>query len=127
MTTKEQMDIFSKNLRKYVSESGKEQKEIAKDLGYNYTTFNTWMRGTSMPNAAKIQTLADYFGIMKSDLLDENQSNYYFDEHTAQMADALYHDENMRLLFDAARDSKPEDLKMAADFLKRLKGTNPDG
>ena len=71
MTIDEQKRIFSENLSKYVERSGKQQKEIAHELGISYTTFNTWMRGSSMPNAAKIQTLADYFGILKSDLLDE--------------------------------------------------------
>ncbi len=71
MTIDEQKKIFSENLSKYVIRSGKQQKEIAHELGISYTTFNTWMRGTSMPNAAKIQTLADYFGILKSDLLDD--------------------------------------------------------
>jgi hypothetical protein len=33
----------------------------------------------------------------------------------------------MRILFDAAKDSKPEDLRRAADLLMRFKETNPDG
>lgn len=71
MTISEQKMIFAKNLMKYVERSGKQQKEIARELGYSYTTFNTWIRGSSMPNTAKIQAIADYFGILKSDLLDE--------------------------------------------------------
>lgn len=53
--------------------------------------------------------------------------SYYENEETAEIAQELYENEDMRLLFDAAKDSKPEDLKMAADLLKRLKSTNPDG
>lgn len=71
MTIDEQKKIFAENLSRYVERSGKQQKEISQELGISYTTFNTWMRGSSMPNAAKIQTLADYFGIFKSDLLDD--------------------------------------------------------
>lgn len=52
---------------------------------------------------------------------------YYEDDETAEMAQSLFENEDMRLLFDAAKDSKPEDLKMAADLLKRLKATNPEG
>lgn len=74
MTNEEQKEIFSRNFRFYVDASGKEQKTIAEELNYSYTTVNTWYRGTSMPNAAKIQTLADYFGILKSDLLDDHSS-----------------------------------------------------
>ena len=51
----------------------------------------------------------------------------YYDDDTAEMAQALFENEDMRLLFDAAQGCTPADLKMAADLLKRLKSTNPDG
>lgn len=35
MTNEEQKRIFSKNLSKYVAESGKQQKEIAEAIGVN--------------------------------------------------------------------------------------------
>lgn len=53
--------------------------------------------------------------------------SYYDDDETAEIAQELYENEDMRLLFDAAKDSRPEDLKMAADLLMRLKATNPEG
>ena len=53
--------------------------------------------------------------------------SYYDDDETAEIAQELYENEDMRLLFDAAKDSRPEDLKMAADLLKRLKATNTEG
>lgn len=53
--------------------------------------------------------------------------SYYDDDETTEIAQELYENEDMRLLFDAAKDSRPEDLKMAADLLKRLKATNPEG
>lgn len=74
MTDEEQRKIFSKNLNFYISQSGKQQKEIAKELGYNPTTFNTWCVGKIIPSTGKIQTIADYFNIGKSDLLDDKSS-----------------------------------------------------
>lgn len=58
---------------------------------------------------------------------DTEPEEYYINPETADMAQKLFEDSNYRILFDAAKDSKPEDLLMAADLLKRLKGTNPDG
>lgn len=74
MTDEEQKRIFSKNLSKYIELSGKEQKEIAKDLGFPATTFNTWCVGKIIPSMGKVQKIADYFGIGKSDLLDDKYS-----------------------------------------------------
>lgn len=58
---------------------------------------------------------------------DDPSVRYYEDTKAAEMAQRLFEDKDMRLLFDAARDSRPEDLQMATDLLKRLKQTNPDG
>lgn len=71
MTDEEQKRIFSKNLRYYVAQSGKQQKEIADDLKVNQKTFNGWCTGLSMPKAGKVQTISDYFKIGKTDLLDD--------------------------------------------------------
>jgi len=65
------MRIFSKNINYFIAQSGKTQKEIAKALGYNATTFNTWCVGKVLPRAGRVQKIADYFGISKSDLLDD--------------------------------------------------------
>ena len=58
---------------------------------------------------------------------DRAETYYYTDPETAQLAQELFEDKDLRMLFDAARDSKPQDLQMAADLLRRLKETNPDG
>ena len=71
MTDEKQREIFANNLSYYVANSGKQQKDIAKALGFNQKTFNGWCNGLSMPTMGKIQALADYFGIGKSDLVDE--------------------------------------------------------
>lgn len=71
MKDEEQNKIFSKNLNYYISQSGKQQKEVAKDLGYSPTTFNTWCMGKIIPGMGKVQKIADYFNIGKSDLLDD--------------------------------------------------------
>ena len=72
MTDKQQRQIFARNLTNYVSQSGKQQKEVASALGFNQKTFNGWCKALSRPTMGKVQALADYFGIKKTDLLDEH-------------------------------------------------------
>ncbi|MFR1761890.1 LexA family protein [Frisingicoccus sp.] len=74
MTEEEQKKIFSKNLNYFIANSGKQQKEVASDLGISPTTFNTWCVGKIMPRMGKVQAIADYFGIGKSDLIDDKSS-----------------------------------------------------
>ena len=63
-------EIFSKNLLKYVEDSGKTQKEVAKVVGVSAGTFCDWIKGRSYPRMDKVQKLADYFGVKKSDLVE---------------------------------------------------------
>ena len=71
MSDDKQKRIFAKNLNYYIALNGKQQNEVAKDIGENASTFNMWCKGNSLPSVSKIQKLADYFKIMKSDLIDE--------------------------------------------------------
>lgn len=85
---------------------------------------------SSTPNGKKLQQIADYFNVTIEFLMtgknSEQEGGYYYNEETAKVAQEIFENRDMRILFDAARDSRPEDLKTAADFLQRLKGTNPD-
>lgn len=64
-------DVFAKNLRKYMEASGKNQKEMAEIVGVSAPTFNEWLKGKKFPRIDKIETMAIYFGILKSDLIEE--------------------------------------------------------
>lgn len=65
-------DIFAKNLRKYIEKSGKDRKMVCDDLGFKYTTFADWYNGKKYPRIDKIEMLAKYFGILKSDLIEDH-------------------------------------------------------
>ena len=71
MSAEKQKKIFSKNLNYYLEKYGKSQKEVAKAIGVIPQTFNTWCTGQSIPRMGSVQALADYFGIGKSDLIEE--------------------------------------------------------
>lgn len=76
MTEREERIIFSRNLNKYLDISQKNQKEVADAIGVSPQTFNTWCKGIALPRMSKVQRLADYFGISKSDLVEErNKTN----------------------------------------------------
>lgn len=66
--------IFSKNLQKYIQLSGKTRSEICQDLKFSYSTFSEWVNGAKYPRIDKIEMLANYFDIKKSDLIEEDHS-----------------------------------------------------
>ena len=71
MTDIEQRKIFSNNLLRLLSRSEKTQKEVADAISVSPQTFNTWCQGIALPRMGKVQRLADYFNVSKSDLIDE--------------------------------------------------------
>lgn len=113
--------ILSKNLNRLLSERNKQQNEVAKAIGVNTTTFNTWCNGISIPRAGALQALADYFGILKSDLIAESPENYYIDNETREYANELKNNKELKMLFDASRDAKKEDLELVYNMLIALK------
>ena len=67
--------IFSKNLRYYMELNQKEQIDIINDLGFNKSSVSTWCNGTRLPRMDKVDALAKYFGINRSDLIEERKNN----------------------------------------------------
>ena len=127
LTDKEQKEVFSSNLQYYVRRSGKEQKQIAFDIGEKPTTFNSWVKGKAIPAVTILHKVAEYFGVRLEDIVNEREEQYYINPETAKIAQKIYEDSHYRILFDAAENSRPEDLLMAADMLNRFKETNPNG
>lgn len=71
MTNLGNKEVMAKNLKYYVMRSGKTQKEIASVVGVAASTFNDWLKGKKYPRIDKVEILAEYFGILKSDLIED--------------------------------------------------------
>lgn len=67
-------EIFSRNLRALMEQAGKDRNRVCDDLGFKYSTFNDWYNGNKYPRIDKIEMLSNYFGVMKSDLIEDKQS-----------------------------------------------------
>ena len=66
-------NIFSSNLKKYMDLNNKTRREICDALGFSYYTFTDWVNGKKYPRMDKVEKLADYFGILKSDLIEDKK------------------------------------------------------
>lgn len=74
-----QKEIFATNLKKLLNERNLTQVDVAKAINVSPQTFNTWVKGIAIPRMGKIQALADYFNILKSDLVDEQANTHTTD------------------------------------------------
>lgn len=115
--------VMAKNIQYYMDKQGKTRTEMCEALGVKYTTFTDWVKGNTYPRIDKIELMANYFGISKADLVEDNQKeeSYYTNTETAKIAQEIYENKDLSLLFDAARDAKPEDLQTVHTMLLALK------
>lgn len=131
MTEKEYAQVIAKNLKRIAYEKEKTQAQIAQELGIHRATISAWMNGTRTPKMSKIDLLCRYFGVKRSDIMETRDSDepiqYHLDAETELIAQSIYDDPDLHTLFDAARGNKSENLQLAAEMLKRMKETNPDG
>ena len=130
MSDEEYKKIFSKNLNYFMQLNGKTQTDLINDLGFNKSAVSTWCNGTRLPRMDKVDILAKYFSIKRSDLIESNKekqsSTYYFSSETAKVAQDIFNNKELRLLFDEARDAEPEDLIAIHNMLLALKRKERD-
>lgn len=130
MTDIEQKRIFSKNLNNYLSIRNKTQKEVADSIHVSPQTFNTWCQGIALPRMGKVQLLADYFGIEKSDLIEEKNAKQEQEQIANNEATAIGQEilknEELRKLFEASKDVTQEDLRNINALLLSLKKANKE-
>ena len=115
--------IFAKNLNYYLKKNEKTQADLVKYIGISSSTVSNWCTGQKMPRADKIQSIANWLHIEIGDLMQEKESEdrYYINEETAEMAQQIFENKDLRVLFDAAKDADPEDLQTVHSMLLALK------
>lgn len=68
-------EIMAKNIRHYLSINNLTQKDICDALGFKAPTFSDWVNAKTYPRIDKIEMMANYFGISKSDLVEEKPTS----------------------------------------------------
>ena len=121
-------EIMAQNIQRLMDKRGIDRNKICTDLGFKYTTFTDWVKGNTYPRIDKIEMMANYFGVSKSDLVeyyDENKPCYANPE-IAQFAQALqsspYANNLITSITDLSEEEMAETLKYI-DFLKSKRNT----
>ena len=124
-------EIMAKNIQYYMDKYGKSRQDMCDALGVKYTTFTDWVKGNSYPRIDKIELMANYFGITKADLVEEHSDNqdteqYYLDPDARDVAQFLFENPEYKVLFDASRKVKKEDIEFVKKMLDLVRGDSDD-
>lgn len=126
MSEKEFNLIFSKNLNRLLSENEKTQADLAKYVGVTTAAVNTWCKGLKTPRMDKVDIICKFFNIRRSVLMEDFDSDsqednsYYLNEDAREAADFLFRNPEYKVLFDATRKVKKEDIMFVKEMIDRL-------
>lgn len=112
--------VFPKRLEYYMWKTGKKQVDLTTDLGFSSSTVSNWCNGIKLPRMGTIQILANYFGIRKSDLIEEPSSNE--PEPPAPAPQLTKEETELLSLLRAVPAEEQEKVLMAVEVALRSKG-----
>lgn len=112
---------IGKNIKKLRLLNGLTQNELAFKLKVSNKTISSWEIDRTEPNMGMIEKLSNYLGCEKSELIGDANETYYINEDTRQIAQEIFKNKELRMLFDAGRNAKAEDLRFVHEMLKRMK------
>lgn len=120
--------MYYEKFQKLCEIKGVKPSEVSRATGVATATLSSWKSGKYTPGIDKLRKIADYFNVSVEYITQspdvknpQHQTGYYLDDETAQAAQEIFENRELRVLFDAARDAKAEDIQTAYNVLMALK------
>ncbi|MCD8396128.1 MAG: helix-turn-helix domain-containing protein [Lachnospiraceae bacterium] len=115
-------EIFEQLLQK----NGVTAYKVAKEAGVTQTALSNWKSGKSTPTTKTLQRIADYFGVTIDYLMtgkkSEDSPGYYLNDDAREYAQFLFENPEYKVLFDASRKVKKEDIQFVKEMIDRVRG-----
>jgi transcriptional regulator with XRE-family HTH domain len=96
--------------------NGKSRNDIAQALNISYFTVSDWVNGKKYPRMDKVEMLASYFGILKSDLIEVKNEEI-------NSPDQLKLTEGEEMLLDLFRRIPEENRAMVLEMIRAAVNT----
>ena len=64
-------EVMARNIRRYMEKLQVNATDVCRALQIKQNTFSDWVNAKTYPRIDKIEAMANYFGIRKSDLVEE--------------------------------------------------------
>lgn len=125
MADEELRVFFAKRLNHFLELNGYNQADLARYMKVSTATTAKWCTGQTMPRIDKIQSICNWLGIEKSDLLEDKANDgYYLNADARDLAKFLFDNPDYKVLFDASRKVKLEDIEFVKNMIDRMNGNN---
>lgn len=125
------MPEFKDMLKYFRMKENLSQSELAAKLGISASAVSMYEVGKREPDFETEEKIADFFQTDLNTLRGreneaEQQPSYYLDKDSSDAAQFLFSNPEYKVLFDASRKVKPEDINLVAEMIKRMAGSSSD-
>jgi len=108
--------LMAANIKRLLDKRGITGKDLADAIGVPPTTLYSWTQAQAYPRIDKIEMMANYFGVSKSDLVEDPET-----VKMRRLEAAFYDRPEMRMLFSIAEDCSTEEIEQAIKIIEALK------
>ena len=106
-----------------ITKKGIRVADVAKATGIRAAVFSDWKKGRYTPKVDKMKLIADYLGVSVEYLTtgkkDDDGTPYYLNDDARDLAEFLFHHPEYKVLFDASRKVKKEDIDFVREMIDR--------
>lgn len=129
------MGDFQNIFKRLRNSSGLTQAEMAEKLRISRSTIGMYETGAREPDFDTLEKIADFFNVDtdfllgrtdKTTLLPETAGRYYLNDEAREMAQFIFENPEYKVLFDASRKVKKEDIEFVKQMIDRVRGDNDD-
>ena len=126
MRLKDSKQIMASNIKYYMEKKGVTNQQLCDALDFKYTTFIDWINAVTYPRIGKIETMADYFGIKKSDLIEEHVTREQHDTNSeiVEVIFKLRTSPELLKLCTILKDLSKEQISSITSMIQQLYGKN---
>jgi transcriptional regulator with XRE-family HTH domain len=115
------MSKFQNAFKSLRTREGLTQGEIAEKLGVTRSAVGNWEQGNREPEFEMLELIADYFNVDMNVLIGNTDKTYLDSLEVRQIANEIFDNIDLRILFNTAKDLDSDKLKSIIDFVKRIK------
>lgn len=115
------MTVYDR-IKALCDERGVSIYKVEKTLGFGNGSIKKWQ--TMRPYAERLAKVADYFGVTTGYLLgdtEDDPTEYYTDPEVSIITQQLKDRPELKILFDASKNLKKEDIEFVLDMIERMK------
>lgn len=132
MSESELNKIIAKNISRLLEMNNRTQLDLAEYMDVSQATVSNWCKGTKMPRMPKIDMICKFFSIERSELLNDteeakvSEETYYMNDDARELAEFMFKNPEYKVLFDASRKVKKEDINFVKEMIDRMRGSSDD-